>query len=192
MGPNLKFFFQLKALFLGEVHNTKIQRWNSFIAEYGAPINYTKGSSNIHADMLSRIRQAESTVAFIDTDAGPRDISSDPDHLDHQVIADGLDPVALKAAQRELPEFGQVGVDDEYVLQDGYLCTLRPPSGQLTYPRILLPREFQNSITQRAHQEIGHQGGCKTLYRLQRTYKWSGQWKSVQCTVGLCLMSGTW
>ena len=178
----------LKALFLGEVHNTKIQRWNSFIAEYGAPINYTKGSSNIHADMLSRIRQAESTVAFIDTDVGPSDISADPDHLDHRVIADGLDPMALKAAQRELPEFGQVGVDDEYVLQDGYLCTLRPPSGQLTYPRILLPREFQDSITQRAHQEIGHQGGRKTLYRLQRTYKWSGQWKSVQCTVRRCAL----
>ena len=45
----------LKALFLSEVNNTRIQRWAVLIAEHGAPIEYRKGSNNIRADMLSRI-----------------------------------------------------------------------------------------------------------------------------------------
>ena len=45
----------LKALFVSEIKNTKIQRWAVLIAEYGAPIEYRKGPNN----MLSRIRPRE-------------------------------------------------------------------------------------------------------------------------------------
>ena len=178
----------LKALFLGEVQNTKIQRWNSLIAEYGAPIHYTKGSSNIRADMLSRIKSDPDVVALIDADVEVGDPQANPDHLDNQVLADGLEPAIVKEAQRTLPEYTQIGVDEGYVLHDGYLCTLRPPSGQLTYPRVILPSQFRSVVTQSAHREIGHQGGRKTLYRVQRTYKWPGQWRTVQKEVGRCAL----
>ena len=67
----------------------------------GAPIRYTKGSSNVRADMLSRIR-VDNPVALIDADAAPGMGHTDPDHLDHRVCADGLDPNEVKMAQRYL------------------------------------------------------------------------------------------
>ena len=58
----------LKSLFLGEVANTRVQRWAVLIAEYGAPIEYRKGSNNIRADMLSRIQPEDDVmVGVIDT-----------------------------------------------------------------------------------------------------------------------------
>ena len=33
----------LKAMFVGEIRNTKVQRWAKFISEHGAPINFIKG-----------------------------------------------------------------------------------------------------------------------------------------------------
>ena len=44
----------LKALFTKEMQNARIQRWGVLLQEYGANIEYTSGSSNIRADMLSR------------------------------------------------------------------------------------------------------------------------------------------
>ena len=46
----------LMSLFSGkEMQNTKLQRWAILLAEFGAKIKYLKGSSNTHADMLSRL-----------------------------------------------------------------------------------------------------------------------------------------
>jgi hypothetical protein len=57
----------LKSLFVGEVKNTKVQRWAVLIAEYGCKIEYIQGSKNIRADMLSRLRRPVE-VATLDTD----------------------------------------------------------------------------------------------------------------------------
>ncbi len=38
------------------MQNVRIQRWSVLLAEYGATIEYTSGSRNIRADMLSRIK----------------------------------------------------------------------------------------------------------------------------------------
>ena len=68
----------LLCLFSKSMTNTKSQR----LAEYGATIKYRQGSSNIRADMLSRI--APDSVAIIDADRdftdppwGPADIADD-------------------------------------------------------------------------------------------------------------------
>lgn len=55
----------LRALFLSEMANTRVQRWAVLIAEFGAPIKYREGKKNIHADLMSRIIPQE--VDVIDT-----------------------------------------------------------------------------------------------------------------------------
>lgn len=51
----------IKNLFQTEIKNSKIQRWAVLLAEYGAPIEYCKGSTNVKADMLSRIKPLQSS-----------------------------------------------------------------------------------------------------------------------------------
>ena len=71
----------LLCLFSKSMANTKIQRWAILLAEYGAMIKFRPGSSNIRADMLSRL--APATVSIIDTTleytnppGGPADIQT--------------------------------------------------------------------------------------------------------------------
>ena len=63
-----------------------------------------------------------------------------------------------------------------------------PPSGQITFPRIILPPQFRKTVINNAHTEVGHQGGRKTLYSVQRTYKWGGQWRSIQSELRRCAL----
>ena len=55
----------LKSLFTKDKNNTKIQRWGVLLAEYGALIQYRKGTNNVMTDMLSRIQHGQ--VDVIDT-----------------------------------------------------------------------------------------------------------------------------
>ena len=49
----------LLSFFVGEIKNTKVQRWSILISEYGAKIAYKEGRRNIRADQFSRVRSAE-------------------------------------------------------------------------------------------------------------------------------------
>ena len=112
--------------------NTKIQRWAILLAEYGATIRYKPGSSNIGADMLSRL--SPESVALIDAHAeyiepigGLADIADDllPFSMD------GLDRQTLSAAQQaEFPvQLGKAGVEDSgYVINKDILYSIWTPS----------------------------------------------------------------
>ena len=49
---------------------------------------------------------------------------------------------------------------------------MRPPPGQLEYPRLVLPPAARQAVIKRAHLEVGHMGVAKTLHRIQEAYKW--------------------
>ena len=59
------------SLFTREMNNTKIQRWANEFEEFYFEIRYKKGSENVRADLLSRIRHPDITdaidIAVIDT-----------------------------------------------------------------------------------------------------------------------------
>lgn len=176
----------LKALFLSEVKNTKIQRWATLIAEYGAPIEYRKGAHNIRADMLSRIRSPE--IAIVDTEDW---LAADDLGDDHPTqIPWEFDELEKKQVQQEqaLMEEYSLAMDDEseYELKDGLLYTTRTPPGKLPYPRLVLPPSARFRVIRRAHTEVGHQAVRKTLDRLQEAYKWPGQRKDVLNVIQQC------
>ena len=122
----------LLCLFSKSLNNTKIQRWAILLAEYGATIRYRPGSSNIRADMLSRI--APASVALIDTaheytdpPGGPADIADDllPFNMD------GLDRQSLSAAQKAgFPDlWGKADSEDSgYIINKGVLYSIWTPS----------------------------------------------------------------
>ena len=92
----------LKSLFLGEVRNTKIQRWASLIAEYAAPIEHRKGKLNVRAKMLSRIsNEIAETHEWVDAATRPGDTLP--------WIQDDLDRLQMSHDQRAMHEWDRAG-----------------------------------------------------------------------------------
>lgn len=176
----------LKALFLSEVKNTRIQRWATLIAEYGARIEYRKGAHNIRADMLSRIKACE--VATMDTQdwLAADDLGNDhPSQIPWEF--DELEKEQIRKEQERMEEYKLV--TDEcsgYELMEGLLYTTSPPAGKLPYPRLVLPPSARFRVIRRAHTEVGHQATRKTLDRLQEAYKWPGQRKDTMAVIQQC------
>ena len=168
----------LKALFISEIKNTRIQRWAVLIAEYGAPIEYRKGPNNIRADMLSRIRPTTSSTPFIS-------LVDEDDPVPW--LFDQLRPEDVRQEQQSRPEYFQGHDEDNgYLLLDGLLYTTEPPPGMAEYPRLVLPPSMRQKVIQRAHHEVGHQGTRKTLARVQEAYKWPHQRRDVHHALRRC------
>ncbi len=178
----------LRSLFLSEVANTKVQRWAVLIAEFGAPIKYLEGKRNIRADMLSRIRPQE--VDVVDTD----------DFIEPQTGTvtwslplkfDGIDKGELSAAQKnEFGDFWQQAQDpdnDDYNIQDGVLYSCkRPGLRQARYPRVILPKRWQDSVIERCHKQTGHAGIWKSFRAVLESYVWPGMRRLVKEQLQRC------
>ena len=170
----------LKSLFLGEVRNTKIQRWATLIAEYGAPIEYRKGTHNIRADMLSRIKEpawinALDTADWVACEQDPRD----------SVIweQDGLNKEEVRGAQQKMPQWQEADVDSsEFERHEGLLWSTRTTEST-PYPKLVLPAAWRAQVVNRAHREVGHQGVHKTLHHLRECYYWPKQREGVPIQV---------
>ena len=180
----------LKSLFLGEVNNTKVQRWAVLISEYGAPIEYRQGKNNIRADMLSRILPLEQEVAVIDS----AQLWSFPpgDNEDESCIPwadDELDLQDVVLEQSHMPEY-ELAQDqdvDRYILTGGVMYDVSDEDGGVkSYPRLVLPPSCRERVIRRAHFEVGHQGVSKTLWRIKEAYKWTGMRKHVKALISRC------
>ena len=174
----------LKAMFVGEVRNTKVQRWAMLIAEHGAPIEYVKGIHNIKADFLSRMQVGDiGAHQMCDISLAP------PGHTYYvgRLSADGIDPALFREAQdRAFPTV--LEDDSEFTLFENFICTLRRPAGGLEYPRLWVPAEFQDAIGRHYHQLLGHAGTRKMLSRISESYKWPSMWRSVQTVYEQCAL----
>lgn len=177
----------LKSLFLGEMANTRVQRWAVLLAEFAAPIEYRKGRNNIRADMLSRIRTPE--IAVIDTsdqwaippeeDVGETSIPWD---------GDGLDMDKVREEQATMDEYKRAVSEDDnqYELLNGLLYDHSEGNEQSPYPRLVLPPSCRWRVIRRAHTEVGHQSVSKTLWRLKEAYKWPGMRRDIKQVIARC------
>jgi transposase InsO family protein len=184
----------LLCLFTKEMINTKIQRWAVLMAEFGAKVEYRKGSNNVRADMLSRIKAPSEMAVFeVDEDWVESPINSEtltPNEVD------GLSNDEVRTAQRrQYAEEIELthDINDKFIIDNGLLYSIsRPDAKQARYPRIMLPREFTDDIIKRCHLESGHSGLVKTLARIQEHYVWPGMRKQTQDYLnkcGLCIVS---
>ena len=166
----------LKSLFLGEVRNTKIQRWAALIAEYGAPIEYRKGAHNIRADMLSRIKEP-ARISVLDTADW---VACEQDPRDSVIWEqDGLMKEEVRGAQQKMPQWHEADVDSsEFERHEGLLWSTRTTESA-PYPKLVLPAAWRAQVVNRAHREVGHQGVHKTLHRLRECYYWPKQREDV-------------
>ena len=170
----------LKALFVGEVRNTKTQRWASLISEYGAPIEYKSGRNNVRADMLSRIPQVAEittdTANWVDAEARPGEVLP--------WYYDGLNRKEVSDKQKEMMEWDMAGEDgSHYEISGSLLWSTKDIPGQQPYPRLVLPVQYRQKVIERCHKEVGHQGVEKTLYRVRDLYVWPKQRVTVK---GFC------
>ena len=182
----------LLCLFSKSMTNTKIQRWAILLAEYGAKIKYKPGSSNIRADMLSRLPPSEPVAvidahtAYVEPVDGPEDIADDL----LPFTMDGLDRAALSVAQKaDFPIlWGKAGVEDSgYVINNRILYSVWTPSTTSPeYPRIVLPTQYQEAVIDRAHREVGHMSTYKTLGRLREAYVWPRMRETIKARLAKC------
>ena len=182
----------LLSFFVGEVKNTKIQRWAILIAEYGARIKYRPGQNNVRADMLSRLpalENAEDTrvdmlshlsvgdMAILDT-ACEWVFPDEEDTPQPPVMADELNTHAVRVAQEK--EFSsewksaQEGGQGFLIHENMLYSVNRTQRNEPRYPRLLLPECFRNTVVTRCHKEGGHCGAIKTMTRVQDNYVWPG------------------
>ena len=119
----------------------------------------------------------QNTVGEIHREGDPG-IPWDFDDLEiHKVISE----------QQLMDEYKQgIHEQNDYVIHEGLLYTLRPPPGKTAYPRLVLPPSTRFRVIRRAHQEVGHQGMRKTIERLQENYKWDGQRRDVFDVIKQC------
>ena len=100
---------------------------------------------------------------------------------------DDLEITKLRSEQPEMEKYEQgVQGQADYVIDDGLLYTLRPPSGKTAYPRLVLLPSAHFRVIRRAHHEVGHQGMWKTLERLQENNKWPGQCQDTYDVIKKC------
>ncbi len=178
----------LRALFLSEVANTKVQRWAVLIAEFGAPIAYREGKNNIRADFLSRLRPVE--VDVIDT-SGHLEPQTDMVRWTLPLVYDGIDQTQLGVEQqKEFADLWQQAADwdnEDYQVREGILFSCRRPGArQALYPRVVLPKCWRNQVITRCHEQKGHTGVWRTLCSLREAYVWPGMQRQVKDYVRAC------
>ena len=174
----------LKAMFVGEVHNTKVQRWAMFISEHGAPINFIKGEYNLKADFLSRLDRPLEVEERWTPMADIAAIDVQDDYYIQRLRVDGLVVDRFLADQQsELPGWEN---DDEMISARGVLCTTRSPRDNESYPRIWVPTDHRLPLIESYHQSTGH-GGANMMQKLiQKDYKWPGMWKDIRQCYSRC------
>ena len=178
----------LRALFVGAVANTRVQRWAVLIAEYGAPIKYRNGKSHVRADFLSRLPPP--AVDIIDTAAA----------VEPQMgtVTWTLPLRFDRINKNDLSQHQQVEFQDgwnlaldpdnvDYQVQDGVLYSCRRPGArQAQYPRVLLPTNWRQQVIDRCHQQTGHAGAWRTLCAIREAYVWPGMQKDVKVALTSC------
>ena len=140
----------LTSLFTKQLQNTKIQRWGVLLAEYGAKIEYRKGSNNIRADMLSRIKpkKQDREIGVIDTDEWV-DPQAFPDSNIEELLPlvhDGLNLAEVNMQQQqEYPEIRTQAEKQEggwELIKGTVYSTTKPALTAALYPRLLLPKQW--------------------------------------------------
>ena len=174
----------LKAMFIGEICNTKVQRWAMFISEHGAPINFVKGKYNLKADFLSRLERPldveDTWLPMVDMAA----VQVTDAYYLQRLRVDGAEVDRFLADQRtELPDWD---TDDELIDADGVLCTTRAPRNGECYPRIWVPDGHRMPLIGSYHQSTGHSGPAIMQRLLQRDYKWPGMWTDIRTYYSRC------
>ena len=76
--------------------------------------------------------------------------------------------------------------EDDCLIMDELLYTIRPPAGKVPYPRLVLPPSTCFRVIRRAQPEVGDQGMRKMVDRLQECYTWPGLPKDVWNVLNNC------
>ena len=118
-----------------------------------------------------------------------KDIELSQEEINDRIpwITDNLEHSLLQEEQKLMPEWA-LGVlnENDYIIVNGLLYTVRRVSNRPEYPRLVLPPSARSRAIHRAHIEVGHMSVRKTVERLQEAYQWPGILKDVIKVIKRC------
>jgi hypothetical protein len=181
----------LKYIHSAQMRNAKLQRWALEISGYGGSIEYIKGSNNIHADLLSRVKRkvsdSDMDITVINSDKVEKPDMTKPsedtdDILDLRPIWEG--PTDIKDLQKADSGLQKLGDDKHYIEIDDTLYYIARDETL----RLVIPRDIQADIIQSIHEgPLGsHIGRDKTYEKIHARYFWEGMTKDVYAYVNRC------
>ena len=203
----------LKHLFTSEMHNARVQRWAVMLEEYNFDVEWTKGSTNVMADMLSRQCEPDPTdrevdIEVIDSSSSRATVEKRLQQLEKIPDVETIDSlVNLKCAedlmkqQHEDPDLQPIilallkgDVDTKltqnYVLQDNVLYHVAAEVKMDMEPRLqlVIPQCLQPSILQELHSSnhSAHLGLEKTYHKARVRYFWKNMYRDIAQYIEKC------
>ena len=199
----------LKSLFTSEMKNARIQRWAIMLEEYGCPVEYKQGKSNVPADMLSCMinTQEDGSCDVLDNvpkwkHVQPMETNDDDGQINKSPLLDDSLMEAVRVQQQKDPvikdicdklqELGEMA-DSDFVTHDGLPYHISSPvrNDPTTRLQLCIPAEMSGGIIQEMHAaefEGGHVGLDWTYDKIRSRYYWPNMYRDVvkhleQCEV---------
>ena len=172
LGQKITVYTDHKNLTHSNFNTDRVMRWRLILEEYGPELIYTKGSTNIVADALSRLDIDERNEPA-DTEAQAECFALSAKDLD-------LTPFPIRLAQIQSAQLHDTAIqalrtNNAYAVK--VFCggdTISAPLELLTKEdKIVVPKELQQRMVQWYHLILCHPGENRTEQTIRQNFTWN-------------------
>ena len=182
LGQRIRIYTDHKNLTYKNFNTERVMRWRLILEEYNPELNYTKGTTNIIADALSRLDMDEKQHLSIYN--YPLFYGSKSDDLDVNLFPLDFSTIAeMQHADSQLCKLLQS--HNDYSMQSFH-------GGNKTYEliclhdKIVIPQPLQRRIVQWYHEQLCYPGENRTEETICQHFTWQNLQNTVRQLCGKC------
>ena len=175
LGQQIVVYTDHKNLTFKKFNTERVMRWRLILEEFSPTLEYIKGSRNVVADALSRLKLTDETFHVHQY---PESFGMDDKELSPHIYplrfrtlskAQREDPALLKKAETKdnysMKSFRGGNKSYDLITRDG---------------KIVVPLPLQQQITQWYHLTLCHPGETRTLQTIAQHFYWNGMRETVR------------